>query len=171
MKQTKQAHKSGLGYGAVTMALISLVFYLGAASFTEAKSEDKHPEFNFPAFEVEAYGLDIATPEPIKIVTPWVGKRLRGTEITMTFHISKSGYVTLIEDDASRYDNDEFELACILHRKLRQWRFEPARDRNGNAITVKVEMPVKVVPKGSVPASEVACIALKHPVIVAIAQK
>ena len=96
---------------------------------------------------------------------------LRGTEVTMTFHISTSGFVTMIDDDSSPYDNDEFELACLMHRNLKLWRFEPARDKDGNAVSIKVKMPVVVIPRGSAPNSELASLGLKRPVIVAVAQR
>ena len=165
------AYGPHFGYRAISAALLGLIWCLGANALTAATDIDHHPEFNFPAFEVEAYAQDITLPTPVKIVAPWVGKKLRGTEITMTFHISESGYVSLIEDDASRYDNDEFELACLMHRKLRQWRFEPALDKDGNAVCVKVKLPVSVLKEGSVPDGQVASLAFKRPVIVAVAQK
>ena len=159
------------GCRAMTMALFSLVLTLGAVGNSEARSDEMLPEFNLPAFDVEAFGIDIVSPTPVRLAAPAVGNRLTNTEITMTFHISKSGWVTMVDDDASPYDNKEFELSCLMHRALRKWRFEPARDKDGNAICVKVKMPVKVVPQETVSSNRLAYLNLNRPVIVAVAGK
>ena len=153
------------------MTLFSIVLFLGAIGVAEAKSNGDIPEFHLPSFDVDALGVDLTYPIPQKTDPPRVHKGLNGTEVTMTFYISESGKVTLVDDDASPYNNEEFELACLMHRQLRSWRFDPARDDEGNAIAVKVSLPVKVVANGDVPKSQLASLSLKRPVIVAVAKK
>lgn len=159
------------GYRAIIIALFSLALLHGTSGATAADDNDNLPEFYLPSLDVDAISMDIQLPKPVKVTAPAVHRGLNGTELTMTFYISKSGKVTLIDDDASPYNNEEFELACLMHRKLRTWQFEPARDRDGNAISVKVELPVEVVAKGSVPSVQLASISVKRPVIVAVSKR
>jgi len=136
-----------------------------------ATSNGDLPEFHLPSFDVDVFGKELTLPIPVKVLAPRVHKGLSGTEVTMTFNISESGKVILIDDDASPYDNEKFELACLMYRQLRTWKFEPARDEDGNAVAVKVELPVKVVARGDVAQTQLASISVKRPVIVAVAKK
>lgn len=156
---------------AVVATLFSMLVFLCAVGVTEAKSTGDIPEFHLPSFDVDVLGKDMTLPVPVKVVAPSVHKGLAGTEVTMTFNISESGKITFIDDDASYYDNDEFELACLMHRKLRTWKFEPARDKQGNAVAVKVNLPVKVVGKDEISGTQLASISFKQPVIVSVAKK
>jgi len=153
------------------MTLLTAIFLLGGLGMAQAKSNADIPEFHLPSFDVDAIGIDLTQPIPLKADPPAVHEGLKGTEVTMTFYISESGRVTQVEDDSSPYNNEEFELACLMHRQLRTWKFDPARDVEGNAVAVKVIMPVMVIEKGELRKSELASISVKRPAIVAVAKR
>ena len=155
----------------ICMTLFCMIAFLCGSGLTGATDNGDIPEFHLPSFDVDVFGKELTLPIPVKVVAPRVHKGLNGTEVTMSFNISETGKVILIDDDASPYDNEKFELACLMYRQLRTWRFEPARDEDGNTVAVKVELPVRVVARGDVSKTQLASISLKRPVIVAIAKK
>lgn len=159
------------GYRAITFALFSLILLLAAHGTTAATGNGDLPEFPLPSREVDAYKIDLNLPVPIKVEAPKVHKGLIGTKVTMSFSILKSGKVTVTGHNAGYYDNEAYELALIMNRKLRTWRFEPARDKDGNAVSVKVKMPVEVVPFKKTSDDQLANLSLSRPVIVAIAKR
>lgn len=161
-----QTHKSLVR--AILIAFFSLTACIALTATTEAKPNESDLIHNLPSFDVYADLPEITSPTPINVVPPLVGKSLKGTEVTMTFYISKSGYVSLAYDNADPYDNNEFELACLMYRALRKWKFEPAHDSSGNPISVKVKLPVVVVPKTAPAGSQKAALAVKRPVIIAV---
>jgi len=148
-----------------------MIWLMCGTGLDAATSNGDLPEFHLPSFDVDVFGKEMTLPVPVKVLAPRVHKGLNGTEVTMTFNISETGKVILIDDDASPFDDEKFELACLMYRKLRTWKFEPARDEDGNPIAVKVELPVIVVATGDVSKTELASISVKRPVIVAVAQK
>ena len=95
-----------------------------------------------------------ALPEPIHFQVPTVSKALVGTTIKLRFTINEEGRperVRLAKPLFNYRIGPQMDFASQLKVSVRKWKFEPARDQNGNAIPVKVIMPVQVIKKGTTP--------------------
>jgi hypothetical protein len=149
----------------ITLLCMGLLFI--AAQTAEGKSNEDYPEFDLPSYEVENYRLDITPPVPDKVIVPRFRPSLIGVEVRLTFRIGKDGSVDSISDDVSYYDDGGRYVANAMATTLKSWHFEPALDKSGNPVAVKVALPV-IVTKKKGNAHRYASLSLKEPVILAV---
>ena len=149
----------------ISTTLVSCMFIFGVVAVTEAQQSEKPSEYTLPLYKIE----ELTPPIAEKVVVPRVRRSLRGTEVDMLFRISETGKPQSISDTAGARISQK-ELAIAMRSSLKRWEFEPARNPQGQAVAVKVRLPVKVVRKGEGNAKEYASFALGTPVIVAIAE-
>ena len=123
---------------------------------------------DLPPYNVESFGTDLKAPIPVYVARPQLSKGMVGMEILLTFKISKHGYVHSIYHNASPSDQEEMSLVSTMRDCLRYWRFNPAVDKEGNAVAVKVNLPIKVVKRGDLATEGFAGITLDDPVLVAV---
>ena len=87
--------------------------------------------------------LSESAPIPTRIVVPSLSSKYQGNKLEMTFHVDKSG---------RPYDVGSFDilaprdLIAQLSSVIVLWRFEPARDVDGNPLDRKVKLPVSILP-------------------------
>lgn len=127
-------------------------------------------EFELPSFEVEASKLEVTLPVAVKAAVPRLRANLAGTEITMTFSVASDGTTYAITHNARAFDDREAQLAAAMGLLLRSWRFEPAKDKNGKAIAIRMELPVKAILSGESRKTQYARLQLDHPKIRAVAK-
>ena len=97
-------------------------------------------EYQLPEYTVE----DLSPPIPTKTVAPRVSHSQIGQEIKMLFGIDENGRAIAPRAISSFADPD---LRASMSIALSYWKFEPARDINGQAVAVKAALTVKVVKK------------------------
>ena len=110
-----------------------------------AKKDRSKPEYQLEEYKLE----DLTLPVPTKVVVPRVSGRLLGHEVRMSFEIGTDGRAYNIRQQGISPDQRTNDLVATMKIALRYWKFEAALDNHGNAIAVKVIMPVKVVKKGN----------------------
>ena len=120
----------------VTCLLAMVSFNLNAQSEGESARS-----YTLPNFTVEG----VADPELTHYVTPRIPSYLVGTNVTMYYTINKEGDVQSIRSNAGFASG---ELATMVSQALRSWHFEPAKNDAGEAVAIKVAMPVRVVGRG-----------------------
>ena len=171
MKKSKSTRMGPLKNLISSCCAVGIALLLMTAPPAEGKSNEDHPEFELPSFEVDSIDMGLTLPTFTNAEMPNVTKSMVGTEVTMTFQISKLGYVNYIRSNASRFSEEEASLASVMSNYLRTWRFNPALDKDGNAVGIRVKLPVKVISgkRGSV--SEYAKLDMKKLVIVELAQR
>ena len=86
---------------------------------------------------------DLTLPIPIKVVAPRIRSGQVGQEIKMLFTVTEKGQAIHIR--SSKPFSDSPTLVGAMSQVLQVWKFEPALDARGKAVTVKVRMPVKVI--------------------------
>ncbi|MDA1069112.1 MAG: hypothetical protein O3C43_21715 [Verrucomicrobia bacterium] len=145
----------------ITKTLVYLIgLNLVSLTAIAAKEETTSRDYQLPTYKVE----DMTLPVPTKVVTPRLRSGLFGEEVKMLFTITDKGHAIHIR--SSRPFSDNPTLAGSLSQVIGKWEFEPARDKNGSAMTVKVSLPVKVVRKGD-SSGYTASLALGKPTLVA----
>ena len=82
-------------------------------------------------------------PVAIKIDAPGVSRSQVGHEVRMVFKIKANGHTTDIHSKEAFPDAQD--LAAVMANVIRFWKFKPALNKEGKAISVSVELPVKVV--------------------------
>lgn len=85
---------------------------------------------------------NIQAPVPIKVIHPGVDASQVGQVVNVRFALDVYGKPSHVES-ADSHPKDAI-LADRVVRALRSWEFEPARDENGNAVAVTVEMPIVI---------------------------
>ncbi len=91
---------------------------------------------------VVAKNQNIQAPVPIKVVHPGVDADQVGKVVNVRFALDETGRPRQIE--AVDPTPEDAVLAERIIRALRSWEFEPARNLEGQAISVIVEMPIVV---------------------------
>ncbi|MEX0324691.1 MAG: hypothetical protein AB3N33_01250 [Puniceicoccaceae bacterium] len=106
---------------------------------------------------------------PTKVKAPSVPNRFIGTRIHMYFWIEKDGRVSHIRSDASSLDVDESCVSAAMREALNYWQFEPARRLDtGEAVKIKVALPVEIVEPGNGNSNKYAAISLKDMPLLAV---
>ncbi|MCZ6673150.1 MAG: hypothetical protein O7C75_09440 [Verrucomicrobia bacterium] len=118
------------------------------ASFAANEDTSKSARFDLPTYTIE----DIASlPEPTHNPIPSVKSQFVGLTLKVKFTVNTKGQpesVRLAKPLSSYSDVEKMTFASQLQEQVKNWKFEPAIDTNGNAIAVKVIMPVQVIKKG-----------------------
>ena len=116
------------------------------ATFAATKDTSK-AAYDLPTYTIE----DIASlPEPTKHSIPSVKSDYIGLSLKVKFTVTAEGRAESVRLDrplTSYSDVEKMTFANRMKDAVETWKFEPAYDNAGNAITVKVVMPVKVVKK------------------------
>lgn len=124
----------------IAIALISAPLATFAAS---------EKAYDLPVYKIE----DIASlPEPTKSSIPSVKAQFIGMNLKVKFTVTADGKpqnVRLEKPLSSYSDVERMSFANRLQEYVKTWKFEPAIDMAGNAIAVKVIMPVQVIKKGA----------------------
>ena len=128
----------------IIKSILVSIAILGApfTAFSAQKDAEKKV-FDLPTYKVE----DTTLPIPVKVVAPPVGGRLVGTEVRMTFSISVDGLTHNIRQQGITPDQESNDLVAAMTMVLLNWEFEPAKNKNGLPVAVKVVLPVKVIRK------------------------
>ena len=131
-----------------TLKIISLATVIISAPFASfAKEDASKPAYILPTYTIE----DIASlPEPLKNDIPSVKSDYIGMSLKVKFTVNAEGRtesVRLSKPLHSYSDVEKMTFANRMKEAVETWSFEPAYDNDGNAITVKVVMPIKVVKK------------------------
>ena len=126
-----------------TSKLSALIVCLSFALFSgaQAQSDEATRSYTLPSFTVEG----VADPELTSYVTPRIPSYLVGESLTMYYTINKEGDVKNIRSSVSFTGAD---LATLMTSALQSWHFQPAKNGAGEAVAIKVAMPVKVVSRG-----------------------
>ena len=151
---------------ALGATLLSSVLLLGLAITAEAKGNQEDPEL--PPYYVQGFGPLLTAPIPEKVVQPMISSQWEGMEIRMTFKVGKNGKPYNIRHNGSGFDVQEQTLGSIMRSCLSHWTFTPSMDKEGNAVAVKVALPVKVVEPGQGNSNNYACIVLEEAVLLAV---
>ena len=124
----------------ITIALIAAPL----ATFAAAKKT----EYQLPTYTVE----EIETlPEPTHYPIPSVKSQFVGLNLKVKFTVNTKGRpesVRLEKPLSSYSDVEKMTFASRLENAVKAWKFEPAMDKAGNAVAVKVILPVQVIEKG-----------------------
>jgi hypothetical protein len=162
-------HKKTIVRAQCTVMFI-LIVVLGLSSSLQA-AEENTPEL--PPFEVKPHLqlLDLTMPTPVKVVVPRLRNNLRGTEVRLTFYVGTDGEAYSINYDGSPFDDRRNQVGEAMRRMVKYWEFEPAMDKQGRAIVVKVALPVRVVAPGTGNAETYASLTLDSPVLLAVLDK
>ena len=83
-----------------------------------------------------------SVPVPTKIVQPVVSARQVGKAVLLQFTVTKEGKPTNIQ--TVDFQPEDAVLAERISRALRSWEFAPALGSDGQAVAMKVTMPIKV---------------------------
>ena len=118
-----------------------LIFTAFSGAFAQSQEEATR-SYTLPSFTVQG----VADPELTSYVTPRIPSYLVGESLTMYYTINEEGDVKSIRSSVSFTGAD---LATKMTEALRHWHFEPAKNDAGEAVAIKVAMPVKVVPRGT----------------------
>ena len=121
--------------------LCSIALTLLPLAASTEKETSKSPDYQLPAYKVE----DMTLPIPTKVVAPRLRPGLVGTEVKMLFTVTDKGQAIHIR--SSKPFSDSPVLTGSMSQVLKKWEFEPARDRNGIARSVKVSLPIRIVRK------------------------
>lgn len=111
---------------------------LGSASISFAESKTSN---------IKQY-IDTSSLQVMELVAPRVTSYHYGSEVTMEFTVHADGSVSDIKRGKVNFDRARIQLAIKMTRALEKWRFSPALDSSGNAIPVRVQMPVVVTSRG-----------------------
>ena len=129
--------------------LLSIVIIAAPLASFAAEEESSKKAYNLPTYTIE----DIASlPEPTKNPIPTVKAKYVGLNLKVKFTVSASGRpenVRLEKPLISYSDVDKMTFASQMQNRVKKWKFEPAIDKAGNPIAVKVIMPVQVIKKGA----------------------
>jgi len=79
-------------------------------------------------------------PTPISVVSPEVGSNEIGQSVEVEFVVDTTGHTSGISVKSA----SDRTLANAVVDAVKQWRFAPA-ERNGQPVTTKVVLPVRVV--------------------------
>jgi protein TonB len=79
-------------------------------------------------------------PTPISVVSPQVGSNEIGQSVEVEFVVDTTGHTSGISVKSA----SDRALANAVVDAVKQWRFAPA-ERNGQPVTTKVVLPVRVV--------------------------
>jgi hypothetical protein len=129
----------------VKNTLITIAIIIAPLAAFAAKESTPKSEYQLPEYKVE----DLTLPVPVKVVVPRIGGRLLGHEVRMKFEISAEGRAYNIGQQGISPDQRTNDLVAAMKMVLLSWEFEPALNNSGNAVAVKVIMPVQVVKKGN----------------------
>ena len=133
-----------------TILIALLIVSVPVAAFA-AKEEASKPAYNLPTYTIE----DIASlPQPTKNPIPSVKTDYIGLSLKVKFTVNENGRPESVRLDrplTSYSDVDKMTFANRMKEAVETWQFDPAYDHAGNAIAVKVIMPVQVVKKGKNP--------------------
>lgn len=140
----------------------TLLFVCGLTLFPLIVSAAKAPTHLLPEYTVQ----DLTLPIPDKVVAPRVNGQFAGQKVRMQLTVGTDGRATKISQKGISPDQQTNDLAATMQMVLRQWQFKPAMDKQGNAVAVKVILPVEVV-KAKGNAKEYATIALAKPIFLA----
>lgn len=135
--------KNTLKITSIAIAIISAPL----ATFAASEDASNKAAYNLPTYTIEDIS---ALPEPIKNRIPSVKADYVGLSLKVKFTVTDEGRaesVRLSRPLSSYSDVDRMTFANRMKEAVENWNFEPARDNDGNPITVKVVMPVKVVKK------------------------
>ena len=142
----------------------SLLFTIGLTilplATNAAEEKVSSAEYKLPTYTVE----DLSLPVPSKIVAPRLRASQFGIEVEMIFTVTEKGKAKNIRSK-SRFQDDP-ELVSALTKVIKKWEFEPARNNNGTAQSVKVSLPIKVL-KGEDSSGTVAKLGVAKPTIIA----
>jgi protein TonB len=90
---------------------------------------------------VESYRGRTDIPVPISVVTPEVGSRFAGQQVTLEFVVDATGKPMLISSASPKADA---ELVAAVTTAVAQWKFSPALVA-GLPVAKKVVLPVTIV--------------------------
>lgn len=149
------------------ISTLSLLFALTLNLSAKTQNDLDRTEGNY---ELPRYAVkDITMPIPTKMVAPKINRQTSGREVEMIFRIGADGRPQCIYSNGNDSQKSHFRsLESAMRAVLPYWRFEPALDKDGNAISVKVALPVRIVNKDKEGVSY-ASIALAKPTILSVA--
>ncbi len=125
------------------LSALAACLLLIAAPFASAQSQEEPlRSYTLPNFTVEG----VSDPELQSYVTPRIPSYLIGSNITLYYTINEEGKVQSVRSNASITEKD---LDAIMTKALRKWQFAPATNSSGDAVAIKVAMPVEVVAYGT----------------------
>lgn len=93
-------------------------------------------------------------PVPIKQSVPRIGKKLVGTNLVMKFTVDKKGRTGSVRSArplAGIYETHVRDFAVLMTITLNNWKFKPALNTEGNPVTAKMILPIKVVQRDGFP--------------------
>jgi outer membrane biosynthesis protein TonB len=132
-----------------TLKITSIAIAIISASLATFSAQEgaSRPAFDLPTYTIE----DISSlPEPIKNRIPSIKADYVGLSLKVKFTVTDEGRAESVrlERPLSSYsDVERMTFANRMKEAVENWKFEPAYDNDGNPITVKVVMPIKVVKK------------------------
>lgn len=104
-----------------------------------ALTAQAHPHDETDAADTNA---NIQAPVPIKVIHPGVTPAQVGKVVNVRFALDENGKPSHIES-ADATPEDALLTERVI-RAMRSWEFEPARNADGDAVAVNVEMPIVV---------------------------
>ncbi len=126
----------------VTMLCLAMIPLLSGSDYSgESQQTSMAPKYQLPEYTVS----DIHPPTPLKMVAPRINRLTRGREVVLEFQVSASGRAYDLGQRAFASEGNPRDLESVMRAALRHWRFEPARDSQGNPVSVKVALPVRLV--------------------------
>jgi len=118
-------------------------------ALSAANEQASTPEVELPEYKIEA-----SLPQPTHQPIPQIKSGYVGLDLKLKFTVNEKGRpesVRLEKSLSSYSDIHKMSFASQMRDLVTRWKFEPARDANGQAVAVKVIMPVQVIKKGTTP--------------------
>lgn len=128
-------------------SLLAIALLSASCAVFADKGNPAKKAYDLPTYTIE----DIASlPAPKAHAIPSVSAEFIGMDLRVKFTVTTEGKAESVrlEKPLSSYsDVERMSFANRIQLAVADWEFEPALDNDGNAIAVKVVMPVKVVEK------------------------
>ena len=151
----------------VSTLILLIVLALNVSANVQDDSYRTGTDVQLPNYTVSG----ISIPIPTKVVAPKVNRETHNQEAEMIFRIGVDGRVHQIQSSAFGSQQNHFRsLESAMRAVLPYWQFEPALDNNGNPVSVKVALPVRII-KSDKRGVSYSSIALAEPNILSVVMR
>jgi len=142
--------------------------FMGFIPSVHAVEDEDLPEL--PSMEVTSNWntYNLSKPVLVKTVAPRLDYKLAGTEVLMTFKLGKHGKPYSIRYEASLNEWRKRQLGEAMKLSLKDCKFTPALDEEGEAVAIKLALPVRAVGHRKVDTGNYASVNMTNPLLLAV---
>ena len=149
-------------------SVLITIMLMGLSPVLHAKEIEDLPELPSIEARYSWRAQNLTKPELMKAGVPRLERNLVGTEVYMTFKISKQGKPYAVRYTASLSDYRKRMLGDAMLLQLENWKFTPVVNAQGETVEVRVALPVRVVAPGSHGADKFATVNMPSPILLAV---